>query len=134
MAVPFHFVLYRHGPYSFDIEADLEQMRSYGALEIELNNQGYGVVLRPGANAGFLQRNERLVNEEIEAINDVCGFVGSSNIWGLERLATASWIRRQEGLVEREEIARRLNFLKPHVSIAEAEDADAQVEAWLTRQ
>jgi len=131
MAVPFHFVLYRHGPYSFELEADLEQMKSYGALDIEPNNRGYGVVLRPGANAGFLHEREGFSSEETKAIEDVCGFVGDSNIRVLERLATASWIRRQEMIAERELVVKRLNSLKPHVSPAEAEEADARVEAWL---
>jgi uncharacterized protein YwgA len=38
--VPFQFVLYKHGPYSFDVEAELEQMQSYGAIAVEPNAQG----------------------------------------------------------------------------------------------
>lgn len=133
MAIPFRFVLYRHGPYSFDLEAELEQMKSYGALDIDLNTQGYGVILRPGSNAGFVREKGKLSLEEMKAIDDVCDFVKDSNIWILERLATASWIRVQEGITERESVARRLNSLKPHISIEEAKEADAQVEAWLAR-
>lgn len=33
--VPFDFVLYKHGPYSFDVETELEEMKSYGAVTVE---------------------------------------------------------------------------------------------------
>ncbi len=32
--IPFRFFLYKHGPYSTEIEENLEEMQSYGALNI----------------------------------------------------------------------------------------------------
>ena len=126
----FRFVLYRHGPYSFDVQADLEEMRSYGAIEIEPNTQGYGVVLNPGPMADFLQGMENVDPDELKAINDVCAFVGHRNILELERLATASWIRTQEGVSDSASVAKRLHALKPQVRITDAQEAVVTVESW----
>jgi hypothetical protein len=52
----------------------------------------------------------------------------------LERLATASWIRRQEKVTNSVDVAKRLHFLKPHISVADAERADGEVATWLGRE
>jgi hypothetical protein len=134
MSVPFHFVLYKHGPYSFEVEAELEQLQSYGGITVEPNEHGYGVVLQPGAMAGFVRAMEPLAPNELQAIESVCEFVGGRNVAELERLATASWIRSQEGKSEPAEVAERLHSLKPHIPIADAERADSVVSEWLTRR
>jgi uncharacterized protein YwgA len=131
-AVPFQFVLYKHGPYSFEVEAELEQMQSYGALMVEPNAQGYGVVLKANEAAKLVQENASLSEEESHAIDEVCRFVGSRTVTDLERLATASWIRCQENVTNPAQVAERLHLLKPHVSIAEAERADREVAKWLS--
>ena len=51
--VPFEFVLYKHGPYSFDIENELEQMKSYYAIAM-MPVSSYGVVLKPSENADVM--------------------------------------------------------------------------------
>src|SRR5947207_587313 len=76
MPVPFQFVLYKHGPYSFDVEAELEQLQSYGGITVEPNQHGYGVVLCPGMMADFVRAMEPLAPNELRAIEDVCEFVG----------------------------------------------------------
>src|SRR5437016_5656530 len=59
--VPFSYVLYKHGPYSFEVEAELAQMRSYAAVRAEPDPDGFGVVLMPGPGADFVVRGARLV-------------------------------------------------------------------------
>jgi hypothetical protein len=54
--VPFELFLYKHGPYSTDIEDNLDQMKSYGALVVEAAFDGYGVRLSPGENAVTVHR------------------------------------------------------------------------------
>ena len=130
--VPFNFVLYKHGPYSFDIEAELEQMQSYGALTVDPDAQGFGVTLQTGEMADFVHENAELPAATVKAIENVCSFVGSRNVAELERLATASWIRTREGISEPKQVAKRLNRLKPHVSLEEAEQAYSEISTWLT--
>jgi len=129
--VPFEFVLYRHGPYSFDVQAELEQMRSYTAIEIEVQGQGYGVVLRRGPMAIYADRMGELSPNEKQAIAKVCRFVGNKGVKDLEKLATASWIRRWEGKTDPQAVAKRLHELKPHIPEAAALLADNEIQGWL---
>lgn len=50
------------------------------------------------------------------------------NVNHLERLATAAWIRKREGVSDADLVDRRLHELKPHISLADARQADAEVQ------
>ena len=119
LPLPFQFILYKHGPYSFDVEEELERMKSYEAIR-QTAVPAYGVVLQPGELAGFLKKVAPLKVEEEDAISRVCEFVGTKDVKDLERLATAAWIRKREGVMENHKIAERLHELKPHIPIHEA--------------
>lgn len=124
--LPFDFILYKHGPYSFDVEEEMERMRSYKAVD-QTPVPDYGVILKPGEMAEFLQDIAPLDHDETTAIDKVCDFVGTKDVKDLERLATAAWIRSEEGLKNHDEIATRLHFLKPHISEAAAKSASEEV-------
>jgi uncharacterized protein YwgA len=128
--MPFLFVLYKHGPYSFDIENELQEMRSYGAIESK-SVASYGVTLKPSQNAGWLEAQEILTPDQEQQIEQMCGFVKARNVTELERLATAAWIRTQEHITDPERIAGRLHELKPHISVAEALQADNEIASIL---
>jgi hypothetical protein len=125
LEVPFPFVLYKHGPYSFDAEEELEQMKSYAALDCR-TVEGYGVVLSPGSNAPLVKRLCPLPAAVQEAVDFVCLSVGRKKVAELEPLATAAWIRTRERLVEPAAVVERLRQLKPHVGPREAEEADRE--------
>jgi uncharacterized protein YwgA len=129
--LPFQFFLYKHGPYSTDIEETIEQMKGYGAAEVEPAFDGYGVLLSPGCNATFVEHLAPLPEQAVEGIQKVCEFLCHRNASQLERLATAAWIRTQEGIGDPDQVARRLNELKPHISLAEARIADDDVRPFL---
>ena len=59
LKAPFHFVLYKHGPFMTDFEAELEQMKSYAALKSDTVEGWYGVRLSPGMNAALVKRMSR---------------------------------------------------------------------------
>src|SRR5271155_2270741 len=62
--VPLDFFLYKHGPYSVEIEENIEQMKSYAAVEVESAFDGYGVILTPGDNASFPEQRAALTVSE----------------------------------------------------------------------
>jgi uncharacterized protein YwgA len=127
LEVPFNFFLYKHGPYSTDIEESIEQMKSYGAAAVEPAFDGYGVLLSASTKAQFVKQQVELTQEKLAAIQKVCEFIRHKNVGDLERLATAAWIRTHEEIADHEEVARRLNQLKPHIPLAEAQTADVEV-------
>jgi uncharacterized protein YwgA len=129
--VPFELFLYKHGPYSTDIEDNLDQLKSYGAIEVEPAFDGYGVKFSPGENASFVKKQVSLSADEQAMIDKVCQFIRSKNVSQLERLATAAWIRTEEGITDPDDVARRLNELKPHISLSDARNADREVLGFL---
>lgn len=124
--VPFQFVLYKHGPYSFDIEDEMEQMKGYAGI-VSAPMSGYGVTLDTGSSAPFIRKEARLTDGEKAEIERVCKFVGSKKVTELERIATAAWIRTRENITDAVKVAARLHALKPHVSTSEAAEADCAV-------
>lgn len=131
LASPFAHFLYKHGPYSTDIEDNLDQLKSYSAIEVEPAFDGYGVKFSPGVNASFVKRQASLSADEQATIDKVCRFIRQKNVGQLERLATAAWIRTEEGISDPDEVALRLNELKPHVSLSDAREADREVLGFL---
>ena len=125
--VPFTFVLYKHGPYSFDVESELEQMCSYSAIDVFPNPDGYGVTICPGKMSPLVRRESNLTPDDEAEIDRVCGFVDSKNVTELEQLATAAWIRRREEISNHQDVTLRLHELKPHVSLGEASTADKEL-------
>ena len=75
-------------------------MKSYGAVAVEPAFDGYGVLLRPAEKAGFVHERAPTRPETRQGIGAVCRFIEGKNVGQLERLATAAWIRTQEGLRE----------------------------------
>lgn len=126
VAVPFEFVLYMHGPYSFDVEEELAQMKSYTAIEIA-PVPAYGVIIRPGNMAPYVKDKANLTAEEESAIERVCRFVGNKRVAELEKTATAAWIRTKEHRISPVDVANRLNELKPHIPVASAKIAYEQL-------
>src|SRR5947209_20546127 len=72
--IPFEFFLYKHGPYSTDIEDNIDQMKSYGALKLEPAFDGYGVHLSPAEMASFVYQQRPLPAEVRAALQQVCRF------------------------------------------------------------
>jgi hypothetical protein len=122
----FNFVLYKHGPYSFDFVTELEQMKSYAALNCDTAERWHGVRLSPGMNTPFVKRAAPLPDTTQKAIELACHFVGTKGVVELEPLATAVWIRTREHVVDPEKVALRLHQLKPHVAVHDAQSADRE--------
>ena len=131
-SLPFTFVLYKHGPYSFDLAAELQQMKSYGALVSEARSP-FGETIRLGATAAFVKQQSSLAGTEEIAVQRVCEFIGTKGVSELERLATAAWIRSRENIRDSAQVAARLNALKPHVSKESAIQADFELGKLLSQ-
>ena len=121
--VPFEFV-YRNGPFSYEVDAELTQMRSYGAI-VAVPLKGSGTSFRPAHNAPLLEKHIPS-HEEQQHINFICGFVGSVGKPPIEldRQATVVWIMNREHKVNASEISERFRELKPDDS---REDIDRAI-------
>lgn len=130
--VPFEseFVLYKHGPFSFEMSTSLVHMRTRGLLSIS-QNPGYGPsfdVAEPLWKA--LDRSASNYFEKYEAdIASISAVFASKNVAWLERVATAVYLNSLRPTSSVEDRAAELVQLKPHIPYALAMDAFTQVES-----
>lgn len=130
----FNFILYKHGPFSFDLRDELTAMRAYGFLDIRLNPYPYGPSLCITETAKALIQN---FPETLQKFNKQISFIakalGDKAVAELERLATALYVTREEDLKDIDERASIIHKLKPHVSIEEADAASRDIDLILSR-
>lgn len=125
--VPFSFILYKHGPFSVDVESELGEMKSYCAICSD-PRPGFSQVLGAGTNAPALKQKVELGNEERATVAEVCRFLARKPLSEIELLATAAWIKANEQLGSLDEIANRLQVLKPYVTRPEAMRTSGEIE------
>ena len=130
----FEFILYKHGPYSFELSDELGSMRADRLLERQAQPAPYGpkVVV---TDRGFEleQRFARTMGKYSGVLDWVSDQIGSSGVAELERLATALWVTDELGEdTSIEQRSNRLTELKPHVTESQAAEALESIEAMLT--
>ena len=120
----FNFILYKHGPFSFDLRDELTAMRAYGFLNIRLNPYPYGPSLCITEMAkAVIEYFPKTLQEFSKKTNFIAETLSDKGVAELERLSTALYVTKEEGLKSIAERATLIHKLKPHVSIAEANTA-----------
>jgi len=126
----FRYILYKHGPFSFDLRDELTAMRADGLVEVYLKSPNYGPSLRPGPRAkDVMDLFPKTVKKYREQTDFVARWLSPKNVSELERLATALYVtREQPSGSSPEKRAKLLNQLKPHVSVEDALSAVRDVD------
>jgi hypothetical protein len=121
----FDFVLYKHGPFSFDLRDELTFMRAQGFFQLE-PQYPYGPTLIAGAKAELLSNAFSDETEQyLEEIQFVSKKLGAKTVAELERTGTALFITLTQPRVT--DVAERLTTLKPHIALPAAEAAVSEV-------
>ncbi|HEX4785701.1 MAG TPA: hypothetical protein VH350_15270 [Candidatus Sulfotelmatobacter sp.] len=125
----FDFILYRHGPFSFDLRDELASMQADSLLELEIKREGYGPTYVPTQfSEVFLQRFPKTTARYMKQIKFIAEELSDKGVAELERLATAFFIVDREGIHQIGHRSQRLVELKPHISAHEALAASEQVD------
>ncbi len=125
----FEFILYRHGPFSFELRDELSSMQADELLELTVRREGYGPTYLPTSfSETYLERFPKTTARYIRQIEFVSDELGDKGVAELERLATALFIANQEGISDIEQRAERLVELKPHISSADALSASERID------
>jgi hypothetical protein len=117
----FHFILYKHGPFSFELRDELVSMRADGLLERQAQPAPYGpriVVTERGRK--LEERLRESVAQYASKLDWISGELAGKNVGELERLATALWVTRTNPEATSESRAQMLTEIKPHVSREDA--------------
>lgn len=132
MGVPleFDFILYKHGPFSFDLRDELTSMRA--DMLIELKPQWpYGPRIVPTDRSNYIKN---LYPTTLATYDDRIAFVakklGSKGVAELERLATAFYVTKRV-VADRpadEKRAKELTQLKPHIAPGDALSAIKEID------
>jgi hypothetical protein len=130
----FDFILYRHGPFSFDLRDELSSMQADDLLELCVRQQGYGPTYAPTRfSEEFLERFPKTVSRYSQRIEFIADELNSKGVAELERIATSFFIMNREGINDAEERAGRLIELKPHITEAQAREASFYVNGLINR-
>lgn len=126
----FQFILYKHGPFSFELRDEISSMRADRLLDREIPPAPYGPRIRTTERGLELEeRFQRTMQLYGARLDWIAEHLGDRGVHDLERLATAHWVTRQmdpkAGVQER---AEALNEVKPHVSLAAAADAVEEID------
>jgi uncharacterized protein YwgA len=129
LPLDFDFILYKHGPFSFDLRDELARMQADGVLRDIVRPGPYGASLMPGELAKpLLAQFPKTRDKFSEKIRFVASALGDKGVNDLERIATALMITREKEGESTDSRARRLVELKPHISRSDALDAVRSVD------
>ena len=127
MEVPtgYDFVLYLHGPFSFDLRSDLALMRARLQLDVE-PRPSYGPSFTLGVRGKLAVKSSTGYED---AIDFIAREVSVKDTRALERLSTAFFMQDKYPSRSANETAAEISRLKPHISVEQArraiEDATA---------
>ncbi|WP_018085605.1 hypothetical protein [Desulfurispora thermophila] len=122
--VGYQYVLYKHGPYSFDLHDEITEMRAKMFLELRPRQYPYGPSIVPGKIAGRLKE---LYAEPFTRYAGQIDYVAQKlavlGVAKLEQLATSLYVTLKNPAASLEERACRVVELKPHVDKTAALEA-----------
>ena len=123
------FVLYKYGPYSFELTDELTALRADSILGLRVRDLKYGPCYVPGALAdSLLKRYPKTVGKYANEVQFVAQRLGSKGVSDLERVATALYVRKAMGSAGANVRATKITELKPHVSLPDARAAVKEVD------
>ena len=120
----YSFVLYKHAPYSFDLELDITRLLGRRILKQEPSRPPYGPRLNiTTIMTKHVAPQREAIGRHSEAITRVVQFVGKRGAVQLERLTIALYVTERYHEKSIEARAKRINELRPHVSVELATEA-----------
>lgn len=123
----FGFILYKHGPYSFNLHDELSALQANRLVILE-PSPPYGPRLKPTDNGEKLTTKQQTAIQHWRAkIKIIAQKLGEKNVAQLERLGTALLVTN-EGTHSAEKRAQILHELKPHVPYEDALDAVRELD------
>jgi hypothetical protein len=132
MNVPlgYEFILYKHGPFSFDLGNEIASMLGDNLVELKIRPAPYGPTILPGEGGERVRkRYPKTVSKYSQQIEVVSSKLGDKGVAQLERLATALYVTKEDQTDrDAESRAQRINKLKPHVPLPQARDAVGEVD------
>jgi len=124
----YEFILYKYGPFSFEVRDDIGILLSDNFLELNPSSKD-GPRLSNGKNSRLLEEFFKdKIKENNEKISFVVDALATKKVTELEALASALYVDTKKPSAKLEEKIQKLQKLKPHIKEKQAEDAFKQLE------
>lgn len=130
-AVPlgFQYLLYKYGPFSFELQGHLAAMRADDMLIVRPLE--YAATFEPGDQLDYLEKNlPRTISAHRDAIEFTVTNLGHLGVKQLEPLATALYFTSSEKDSSVESRIAKILDVKPHIRMDEARAAVEQIDRW----
>ncbi len=124
----FKFVLYKHGPYSFEVSENLQGLIADQLVELA-SKPPYGPSLELSNSAKYFASKIALYPELEEKVSFIAKKLGKKGVADLEKLATAVFVNARDGSDKPLDVrAKTLNSIKSHIPVDAAKAAFLEVE------
>jgi hypothetical protein len=111
----YKFILYRHGPFSFDLREELGEMRGLFMIDVE-SREPYGPSIHvTESGKKYLSRFPRSILETQDQVVFIAKQLGSKDVAHLERLGTAFYMKRLHPDAEDNDLVKEMLKVKPHI-------------------
>jgi uncharacterized protein YwgA len=131
----FGFILYKHGPFSFELRDELTDMRSDGLIARAVDDPRYGPRLTTTARGEQLEQSLASTLSRYSGDLDwIAQTLNRRGVVELERLATAMWMTRLHERATADQRANEVIEVKPHISYDEALAAVEEIDQLLGAQ
>ena len=129
LRVPCRFVLYKYGPFSFDLRDELTALCADGVFELVPRPAPYGPKIAPSQLGQKLEKlYPKTLGEYRQQLSFVAEKLDEKDASELERLATALFVTLRWPAQTVEQRGQRIRDFKPHVSEESARDSVQRVD------
>lgn len=137
VGIPFQwsFVLYKYGPFSFDLSYLIGEIHGYSLVKL-VPQWGFRPKIKVTELGEEFYRDQDEVHCKYDkGIEFVTGELGLKNVDELERISTGLYVSLDDEYKNQAVQARskRLNQLKPHIDLPDASFAIEQVDELISR-
>jgi len=131
----FDFILYKHGPFSFELRDELSDMQADRYLVRETQTPPYGPRFTVTSHGEELEtRFARTMGRYGDQIDRIAMHLGARGVASLERLATGLWVTTHDGEgASAEDRAAQLQNIKRHVAYDDAVSAINEIDEMLAK-
>lgn len=127
----FDFILYKHGPFSFDLQEYFHTLRGDDLIGAAPSSFQYGtslIVTEQGKRMKELRAS--LIAKHAESFKKISNKLGKRSVRDLEKIATAVYVTEELGADKSvQERAKKITEYKKHVPYSEAVQAVEEFEA-----
>ncbi len=118
----YDYKLHRYGPYSEELDRDIDNLKNYGLIEVEQNQKGHGFrITTTDKGRSLLKENFSHYTVNDDKLRKISSLIGTEPVRKMELIGTVLYFSKKSKDVS--EIKRLVNTVKPHFSDSEIEEA-----------